>query len=652
MKIIQIMAGSVRKNTPSIPVKKSARHIIGPEFIEEIKNRLVEGKRVRRILPMEGRLNIDRPLPFLVVYRRPGRKKDPGTDKLVIGEASYLIAPGSRSQHAGLTRLIHAIIETQVNTFGSFLLLEIWSSPINQLNPLEPNLNSPEFRIITSPTRPPSNTIETLQDSLRRIKVNRLTSTVNIVYSSDRKPHGMSPLIPFLDARRANCYLVGLQIGAMYRNQDTGKIFPLALRRLHLGLSRAFKLAAFTFARKQTTMRPKHFQALGKRALVKSVWEIDRQLAEIDSMFNFLLLVTPVNVDPAWHIFKRNKYEKIPELYYRLRPIDPALLKRRLYEIPIESIEDPVIANLLREKRMEINRKLTMLEDRNQPQFLYGSLQLYGGISAELKRLAEEILNTLSPHRRRNGIKREFVNAEQFFNRAEQEMEYYRAIYPAMQAKVEIRNDIVGLMVASGNLLLSDNVNILPSRIEALIQHEIGTHVLTYYNGKHQPFQQLYCGLPGYEELQEGLAVMAEYLVGGLNHTRLRLLAGRVVASDLLIQGSSFIESFRVLNNDYGFDKRTAYTITVRTFRGGGLTKDAVYLRGLVQLLDYLKEGGDIAPLFVGKIALEHIPVIKELQWRAVLHAAPLMPRYLKNEDILEKLSKLKNIETVIDLVH
>jgi hypothetical protein len=132
----------------------------------------------------------------------------------------------------------------------------------------------------------------------------------------------------------------------------------------------------------------------------------------------------------------------------------------------------------------------------------------------------------------------------------------------------------------------------------------------------------------------------------------LRLLAGRVVASDLLIKGASYIDTFRTLNKDFGFDKRTSYIITVRTFRGGGLTKDAVYLRGLVQLLDYLKEGGDIAPLFVGKIALEHIPVIKELQWRRVLHPVPLVPRYLKNKDIIEKLSKLKNIKTVIELVN
>ncbi len=37
-------------------------------------------------------------------------------------------------------------------------------------------------------------------------------------------------------------------------------------------------------------------------------------------------------------------------------------------------------------------------------------------------------------------------------------------------------------------------------------------------------------GLAGYEETQEGLAVLAEFLVGGLSPHRLRQLAVRVVA--------------------------------------------------------------------------------------------------------------------------
>ena len=109
---------------------------------------------------------------------------------------------------------------------------------------------------------------------------------------------------------------------------------------------------------------------------------------------------------------------------------------------------------------------------------------------------------------------------------------------------------------------------------------------------------------------------MTEYLVDGLSTPRLRILAARVVAAKHVIDGATFLDTFRILCNDHGFSKRVAYTITMRIYRGGGLTKDAVYLRGLIQILEYLKSGGELDPLFVGKIAADHIPFIKELQLR------------------------------------
>ncbi len=95
-------------------------------------------------------------------------------------------------------------------------------------------------------------------------------------------------------------------------------------------------------------------------------------------------------------------------------------------------------------------------------------------------------------------------------------------------------------MVSQGNLLIGTHTKIPLSRVEALIQHEVGTHVLTYLNGRAQPFRQLYIGLAGYEELQEGLAVLSEYMVDGLSRPRLRLLAARVVAARHMIAGGIF----------------------------------------------------------------------------------------------------------------
>ena len=93
----------------------------------------------------------------------------------------------------------------------------------------------------------------------------------------------------------------------------------------------------------------------------------------------------------------------------------------------------------------------------------------------------------------------------------------------------------------------------------------------------------------------------------------MRVLAARVVAAQHMLDGASFIDTFRTLDRNYEFSQRTAYTIAMRIYRGGGLTKDAVYLRGLLQILRYLREGGELEPLFVGKIASAHLPLIAEL---------------------------------------
>ena len=117
-------------------------------------------------------------------------------------------------------------------------------------------------------------------------------------------------------------------------------------------------------------------------------------------------------------------------------------------------------------------------------------------------------------------------------------------------------------------------------------------------------------GLPGYDALQEGIAVLSEYLVGGLTADRLRVLAARVVAVRAMVDGASFVELFRELTQNHGFSQRTAYTKSMRVFRGGGLLKDGVYLRGLMDVLKYLATGGDYDILFTGKIATNHVDTL------------------------------------------
>ena len=330
--------------------------------------------------------------------------------------------------------------------------------------------------------------------------------------------------------------------------------------------------------------------------------------------------------------------------------MDPAELKRDLYRIPLARVEDPALHHLFQQKQEELDRKITMLRDRNTRCFLYGSLQLYGPVSESLKRLAEQILADV-PSRTRDDAKGGMLDARGFAQRAEQEFGYYRQQWNDFKATVSISRKVAGIMVSRGKLLINDSLETPHARVAPLLHHEVGTHLLTYYNGRAQPFRQLYTGLAGYDELQEGLAVLAEHLAGGLSRPRIRQLAARVIAARLLVDGATFVEAFRVLDRKYDFSQKLAYTVTMRVFRGGGLTKDAVYLRGLKAMLEYLHKGGQLAPLFVGKLAAEHISVIDELRFRKVLIKPPLTPRYLESPDAQVRLQKLRHGQSIVDLL-
>src|SRR4029078_535897 len=244
------------------------------------------------------------------------------------------------------------------------------------------------------------------------------------------------------------------------------------------------------------------------------------------------------------------------------------------------------------------------------------------------------------------------LSASEFAKRAQVELGYYQEQCADFNASVAGREHMyAGMMVSGHQLLIGGRARVPRRRVDALLQHEIGTHLVTRYNGHHQPFQQLEVGLAGYDGFQEGLAVLAEYLVGGLSRSRLRVLAARVVGAHHMLNGASFIDTFRTLDRNYEFSQRTAYTVAMRLYRGGGFTKDAVYLRGLFQILRYWREGGELEPLFIRKVASAHLPMIPELTMRAIIKPPALRPRYLETAGAQKKLERLRGGLKVLELV-
>jgi uncharacterized protein (TIGR02421 family) len=621
---------------------------IDATLIHTVLDRLDHGKAVRRILPEWGRIHIDRRLPFLFVYRKPPRRPDEGTDRLVLGEAAYIRAPGHRRFFPGLSLLVESLARASVDEFGAFLLVEVWSDEDGRGVGTE-SLDQPAFRVRHRGAPALSPTVEAFEEALGRIRMRRLRSAVDSVVEKRIAPPGLFPLMSEDLLAIRGTHVLGLEVRPIYR-RDQANVFPVVLRELHRAVSRSTKRALVGFVRTRTRYQPAHPQMLGRRAVVKAVWEVDRVLAQVSDAFDFLLCVTPVNAHGAWTAFERNREQKAPRFGYRPLPISPGELKRKLYSAPLERIEDPELAWIFRQKQIELDRRLTALYDRDTPQFVYGSLQIFGGADDALVGTATNILDKI-PARARERRGRGTIDAAAFAKRARREIESFRIRYPDARASVEITDRVTGLMVSQGKLLISPDLNIAESRLEALIQHEVGTHILTWINGRAQPFRLLDAGLAGYDELQEGLAVLSEHLVGGLSAPRLRLLAARVVAVRHMLGGATFVDTFRELDRRWEFSKATAWGVTMRVFRGGGLTKDASYLRGLVRLMEYVHGGGKLDPLLVGKIGADDVPVISELLRRKVLREPPLRPRYLEDTKALARLRAASETATLLDLL-
>jgi uncharacterized protein (TIGR02421 family) len=585
------------------------------------------------------------------VYRQPADRQDPGTETLVTGGPSYLVLSSqdcSELAKMGSDSPVAGVVRALASRFGTVLLLELCTTPAlraadraREVRDEREPLHAPVFRLYAPPE---------LRSFAAALELELSTFTC-----LDPPPRLMvlespRPGTPLLAEERTNrCVRASLELDPVFYDIERGKTFPLLLRRLRYELTRALERALVPFCRDNSSLAVASPAGLGRRVLLDQDVAIDEQVSTVGRAFDFLLNITPINTHEAWEQFRAVGCEREPKFRYRPIDVNPGLLRRRLYNIAFDCVEDPIVAELLREQREELAQKLRMLEYRGERSFFYGSLQLYGGVDEELQRVALGLpAGIIAESGPTAGVP---LNAEEFRTLAERELAFYRDRHPDFTARVEIRHDVVGLLVAHGNLLV-DSRNVIPrERAEALLQHEVGTHLVTHYNGLKQPLHQLCSGLAGYEELQEGLALLAEHLVGGLTAARLRLLAGRVIAVRHLVDGASFIEVFRQLHREHGFSRFSAFVVTMRVFRSGGLTKDAIYLRGLVALLQYLERGEPFERLFVGKIGLSHVPVVGELLERGVLHPPAVLPRYLARSRAAKRLERLRHGVGLLDLV-
>lgn len=580
-------------------------------------SRLRADESLRIDLPGEGELYFARPVPFLTVYHY-GSKNDRYT--LHAEEAAYCIV--DRDDDPELREFLKDILGYLADRFGGALVLDIR---------VHAGAHAPKVTV-HAPAGHPGAVSEALISHL-----DGPTLDVELSEAEDR-------------GERQDILRLDLDINGFFLSDD-GRPFPLLLRNFREKLHAALRHTCFDFVRLETDYNATHFDQMGNHRVSDLVWEIDRKLVDISTSFRFLELVTATNDAEAFEQFKQNGYRGEPTFRYRFLPVDPEALVRDLFNLPIEKVRDATLAYILRDKRDETLRMLDMLANRGNEKFRHGSMLVFGGVDDKLLAIANSLLTIVPQPEAEEDA--DTLSAEEFLQACQKELTGFAEQYPAARPQAQIRDDLSGLMVSQGMFNIGHRLRVPRRRVEALIQHEIGTHVLTYWNGRAQPLTLLHSGTPGYEDLQEGLAVLSEWFVDGLTAPRLRILAARVVGIDNMLRGHGFDDTFHLLHDRHGIPERAAFYTTARIYRGGGFTKDAVYLRGLVELLDYLRQGGNLDLLFIGKLRLDYAPLLNELKERGILRPPPLIPTYFTEDRAAghPKLNRLREGMTVFDLI-
>ncbi|KQV81865.1 flavohemoglobin expression-modulating QEGLA motif protein [Rhizobium sp. Root1220] len=590
------------------------------EWLDDVVKTIRAGKPVRRELTAGGTLHMDRPLPFLCLHIG-SPDKEPVALAIAQANASYLIADSA--QAAGV--VINALAPVMRELFGGFIVVDIGELEDDRPLPDDaPFLRSFEVCIWETPGAGANDA------------ANSFSKAVLESEARFRRPRVQKQAAPISTnlatiAEETGCSAIVVRFAPVYRQAD-GAIYPELRDRLIAMIFDASLRACASFIQQLHVFTVPTHRSLGRKAFVDAVSRVDRAIDDVASSFDFLLAITPINADAAFEVFRDGNCRTEPTLLYRPLTMQVETAKKKLFSISFDHMEDPLLYDLYREKQRELDLQLSLIGARETARFIELGRALYGPVEPALLKEANTILRALvDEHAQGTGRQMPLADGLSVARSAATMIESYQQRHVDFEASVELRDDLPsGLMVTGPRLLVSTHTLMDQARVEPLLSHEIGVHLLTYFNGSSQGLRLFRSGLSGYEGMQEGLAVFAEYLAGGMTSERLKLIAARVVGCAHMLEGASFAETFSLLQNDHGFTTDVAFNITLRLYRGGGLAKDAIYLRGLLELLGHLSADGALDPFWMGKIASLHFDVMQELASRGLLRHPSVRPIFLE----------------------
>lgn len=339
---------------------------------------------------------------------------------------------------------------------------------------------------------------------------------------------------------------------------------------------------------------------------------IDEKVAEIDEQIKLLSYINPRNLEEQRKVFFEHP-EFNPRFLYKDCELDIESLRRELKRIP--RLDHPLYP-LYAKKIESLEYKLALIETRGTEEFSDWSEKLFGAATRYMYR---EAVSFIKSHPEEDGPD---PSEELDFKETTEVLEAFLRKHKLSHWKIKsIEDSVADIQVTKKNsILLKKGATFQKNRLEALLVHEIGTHVFRYENGKTQPLRILERGTANYLQTEEGLAIWNQNQLGLHLGQKFFQPAMLVVAIHMAAK-MGFCDLFHYLKETYALTDDEAWKLCVKSKRGlintentGAFTKDVMYFYGYRDIQKYLKRGGQIKDLYAGKYAIEDLEMVQSLE--------------------------------------
>ena len=455
----------------------------------------------------------------------------------------------SEQKHANYYRVTHALIQKLEELFGAVVVYDMHSYNYKRWERDVPVFNIGTERIDNKRFL---KYVKHWREELSRIELPgvEVEANINDVF------FGRGYNLEYITENFKNTLVLATEVSKIYCNEETGESYPEIIKAIQRRIKRAILNNVQLFVNEETNWAHKKENMLLNNLITKNVQQIDNQLHSLLKNFELLAYVNPINVDEEKERFFKSNFTVNPKFEYRPIKFNAYELKKQLHLLETDQIEDITIRHLYESVITGSIDQINMVAARGTEKFYFNSLRYFGRPDATDISNSKYIL--LLPE-----IKGEAVKSKQFGT--DKAIETFKKAFKdyGFEGRIKVvKKAVSSAMVINSKkmVLIKEGAKFSQNEMQYLSEHEIGVHMLTTMNAANNKLKIFSVGLPVNTRTGEGMAVLSEYLSGNFTMKRLRELALRVIAIDMMCNGSDFKGCFSHLIEKYKTDKNFAFT--------------------------------------------------------------------------------------------